>query len=85
MLEKAPRIFTLQLAWESHQEGSADIASTLEALASEVRGAALREGARGPQAGGTCCVAWLCYVMCGLGRSLRRLLNQRHRSTRYGP
>ena len=44
VLEEAPRVFTLQLGWESCQEDSADIASTMQALAGEVSGAALQLG-----------------------------------------
>ncbi|KAL4433796.1 hypothetical protein ABPG75_000237 [Micractinium tetrahymenae] len=35
-LLRAPRVFTLQLAWESHSEQSADIAATLAAIDEEV-------------------------------------------------
>ena len=35
-LESAPRVFTLQLAWESHSEQPADIAVTLAAIDEEV-------------------------------------------------
>jgi len=35
-LDRAPRVFTLQLAWESHSEQPADIAGTLAAVDEEV-------------------------------------------------
>lgn len=39
-LERAPRVFTLQLTWESHSEQPADIAATLAAIDEEVGGSA---------------------------------------------
>ena len=38
-LERAPRVFTLQLAWESHNEEPANIAATLAAVSERVSGA----------------------------------------------
>ncbi|KAL4450739.1 hypothetical protein ABPG77_001095 [Micractinium sp. CCAP 211/92] len=35
-LERAPRVFTLQLTWESHSEQPADIAATLAAIDEEI-------------------------------------------------
>ena len=35
-LDRAPRVFTLQLAWESQQEEPADISATLAAVDAEV-------------------------------------------------
>jgi hypothetical protein len=37
-LQRAPRVFTLQLTWESHSEQPADIAGTLAAIDEEVGG-----------------------------------------------
>ncbi|KAL4450742.1 hypothetical protein ABPG77_001098 [Micractinium sp. CCAP 211/92] len=36
LLQHAPRVFTLQLAWESHSEQPADIAATLAAIDEEI-------------------------------------------------
>ncbi|GAB4821097.1 hypothetical protein N2152v2_008143 [Parachlorella kessleri] len=44
VLERAPRVFTLQLAWGSQQEEAGDIAATLAALDERVDLAALYEG-----------------------------------------
>ncbi len=37
VLERAPRVFTLQLAWESQREEAGDIAATLAAVDEQVR------------------------------------------------
>ena len=36
VLERVPRVFTLQLAWESQREELGDIASTLAAVSERV-------------------------------------------------
>lgn len=41
VLERLPRMFALQLAWESLKEEPADIAATLAAIGEQVRGAGL--------------------------------------------
>ena len=44
VLEAAPQVFTLQLAWESQQEAGADVAATLAAVDEVVDLAALYQG-----------------------------------------
>jgi hypothetical protein len=60
ILDRAPRVFTLQLAWESQREEGADIAATLAGVQEQVgegagAGAGRGRAGRLVYVGGMCC------------------------------
>ena len=58
-LQAAPRVFSLQIAWQTNHETPADIAATLAALDEEVGGG---EGQQGK--GCQCCLAPCLLPQC---------------------